>query len=133
MIYTAPCVMLLMRAASITWASGRGLGAGIESFLGPVKWHRADRRMPFGAQKPQAFKKNIRLVTLSLLGEGDLRESREVLNGEEENTGMNYAGPKEREGGCCEGLGHNGQEGVVHAWVMERRWGIYMYREKGEY
>ncbi len=23
----------------------------IESFLGPVKWHRADRRVPFGAQK----------------------------------------------------------------------------------
>ncbi len=28
MIYTALCVMLLMRAASITWASGRGLGLG---------------------------------------------------------------------------------------------------------
>ncbi len=26
MIYTASCVMLLMRAASITWASGMGLG-----------------------------------------------------------------------------------------------------------
>jgi hypothetical protein len=26
MIYTSLCVMLLMRAASITWASGRGLG-----------------------------------------------------------------------------------------------------------
>jgi hypothetical protein len=25
-IYTAPFVMLLMRAASITWANGRGLG-----------------------------------------------------------------------------------------------------------
>ncbi len=51
MIYTAPCVMLLMRAATITWASGRGLGPGNRAFLGPVKWHRADRRVPFGAQK----------------------------------------------------------------------------------
>ena len=28
MIYTALCIMLLMRAASITWASGKGLGPG---------------------------------------------------------------------------------------------------------
>jgi hypothetical protein len=27
-IYTALCVMLVMRAASITWANGRGLGPG---------------------------------------------------------------------------------------------------------
>jgi hypothetical protein len=26
-----------------------------KSFLGPVKWHRADRRVPFGAQKNQDF------------------------------------------------------------------------------
>jgi hypothetical protein len=39
MIYTAPCVMLLMRAASIMRASGRGMGPGFETFLGPVKWH----------------------------------------------------------------------------------------------
>ncbi len=48
MIYTAPCVMLLMRPASITRASGRGLGPGNRDFLGPVKRHRADRRVPFG-------------------------------------------------------------------------------------
>jgi hypothetical protein len=30
-----------------TLASGRGLG--------PVKWHRADRRVPFGAQKTRTF------------------------------------------------------------------------------
>jgi hypothetical protein len=41
MIYTAPYVMLLMRAASITRARGRGLGPG-ETFLSPVKWHRAN-------------------------------------------------------------------------------------------
>ncbi len=28
----------------------------IESFLGPVKWHRADRRVPFGAQKTPVHK-----------------------------------------------------------------------------
>jgi hypothetical protein len=28
MINTARCIMLLMRAASITWASGKGLGPG---------------------------------------------------------------------------------------------------------
>jgi hypothetical protein len=35
MIYTTPCIMLLMRAASITWASGRGLGPGNLEFFGP--------------------------------------------------------------------------------------------------
>ncbi len=35
----------------ITWASGKGLGPGNGKFLGPVKWHRAVRRVPFGAQK----------------------------------------------------------------------------------
>ena len=37
--YTAPCVMLLMRAASITWASERGLGLGNFEFglLNPIK------------------------------------------------------------------------------------------------
>jgi hypothetical protein len=32
---------------SITRASGRGLGPGIREFLGPLKWHRVDRRVPF--------------------------------------------------------------------------------------
>ncbi len=32
----------------ITRASGRGLGPGNWEFLGPVKWHRADRRVPLG-------------------------------------------------------------------------------------
>ncbi len=34
-IYTSLCVMLLMQAASITWASGRGLGPGNLEFFGP--------------------------------------------------------------------------------------------------
>ncbi len=36
-IYTAPSVMLLIRAASITRASGRGLGPGNLDFFGPCE------------------------------------------------------------------------------------------------
>ncbi len=43
---TAPYVMLLMRASTL-----RGHVGGGEPFLGPVKWHRAVRRVPRGAQK----------------------------------------------------------------------------------
>ncbi len=39
----------------ITWGSGRGLGPGIPKFLGPVKWERADRRVPLRAQKTREF------------------------------------------------------------------------------
>jgi hypothetical protein len=35
---------------------GGGSALEIESFLGPVKWRRAKRRVPFGAQKLEAFK-----------------------------------------------------------------------------
>jgi hypothetical protein len=35
MIYTAPCILLLMGAASITRASGKGLGPGNLEFFGP--------------------------------------------------------------------------------------------------
>jgi hypothetical protein len=35
------------------WEGGWALD--IESFLGPVKWHRADGRVPFGAQKTRDF------------------------------------------------------------------------------
>ncbi len=38
--------MVLRRVASITRASGRGLGPGSQDFFGPVKWHKADRRVP---------------------------------------------------------------------------------------
>jgi hypothetical protein len=37
MTYTSLCVMLLMRAASITRASGRGLGPGNRDFFGPCE------------------------------------------------------------------------------------------------
>jgi hypothetical protein len=45
MIYTAPWVMFWMRAYPI-WG-----GWEIESFLGPMKWQQADRRVPVGSQK----------------------------------------------------------------------------------
>ncbi len=40
MIYTAPCVMFLMRAETLCGQVGGGLALEMESFLGPVKWHR---------------------------------------------------------------------------------------------
>jgi hypothetical protein len=48
----SPVHYVLAACISITRASG-GLGWAleIESFMGPVKWHRAYRRVPFGAQK----------------------------------------------------------------------------------
>jgi hypothetical protein len=47
MIYTAPCVMFLMRADALRGQVGGGWALEIVSFLGPVKCHRADRRVPF--------------------------------------------------------------------------------------
>jgi hypothetical protein len=50
MIYTAPCIMLWMRAYPLRGEVGGGWALEFSGFLGPVKWHRADRRVPFGAQ-----------------------------------------------------------------------------------
>jgi hypothetical protein len=43
----------------IAWASGMGLGPGNGEFLGPVKWHRADRRVPFEAQNSHSQSSSI--------------------------------------------------------------------------
>jgi hypothetical protein len=43
--------MFLMRADTLRGQVGGSWALEIESFLGPVKWHRADRRVPFEAQK----------------------------------------------------------------------------------
>jgi hypothetical protein len=51
MIYTAPCIMFWMRAYPLRGQVGEGWALELENFLGPVKWHRDDRRVPFGAQK----------------------------------------------------------------------------------
>ncbi len=45
MIYTAPCIMFWMRAYPLLGYVGGGWALEFESFLGPVKWHRADRRV----------------------------------------------------------------------------------------
>jgi hypothetical protein len=42
--------MFWMRAYPLLGQVGGGWAPEFESFLGPVKWHRADRRVPFGAQ-----------------------------------------------------------------------------------
>jgi hypothetical protein len=49
--YTALCIMFWMRAYPLLGQMGRGWALEIESFLDPVKWHQADRQVPFGAQK----------------------------------------------------------------------------------
>jgi hypothetical protein len=55
----------------ITWASGRGLGPGNGEFFGPCeKWHRANRRVPFGLSykekksKKPPFRKKLKKTEL---------------------------------------------------------------------
>jgi hypothetical protein len=45
MIYTAPCIIFWMRAYPFRGEVGWGWAPEFKSFLGPVKWHRADRRV----------------------------------------------------------------------------------------
>jgi hypothetical protein len=42
--------MFWMRAYTLRGEVGGGWVLKFSSFLGPVKWERADRRVPFGAQ-----------------------------------------------------------------------------------
>jgi hypothetical protein len=49
MIDSAPYTLLLMQANPLRGQVGGGWALEIETFLGPVKWHRAVRRVPFGA------------------------------------------------------------------------------------
>jgi hypothetical protein len=41
----------------------RGGGPGIREFFGPVKWHRADWRVPLGAQKTRVMHASKTLCT----------------------------------------------------------------------
>jgi hypothetical protein len=50
-IYPASCVMFLLRANALRGQVGGGWALEIEISLGPLKWHRAFRRVPFEAQK----------------------------------------------------------------------------------
>jgi hypothetical protein len=43
--------MFLMRADTLRRQMGGGSGPRNREFFGPVKWHRADRRVPFGPLK----------------------------------------------------------------------------------
>ncbi len=49
MIYTAQCVMFLMRADTLRVEVVGGLALEISSFVGPCEMARADRRVPLGA------------------------------------------------------------------------------------
>jgi hypothetical protein len=52
MIYTVPYVMFLMRENPLQGKVVGGWAQKIETFMGKtVKWQRAVRRLPFGAQK----------------------------------------------------------------------------------
>ncbi len=55
MIYTAPCIIFWMRAYPLQGQVEGGWALEFASFLGPVKWHRADWRVPFGAQKTREW------------------------------------------------------------------------------
>jgi hypothetical protein len=55
-IYTAPYIMFWMRAYPLRGEVGGGWVLEFESFLGLVIWERADRRVPFGAQKTLHFR-----------------------------------------------------------------------------
>ena len=48
MIYTAPFIMFWMRAYPLCGEVGGGRALEFLSFLGPVKWERADRQVQFG-------------------------------------------------------------------------------------
>ncbi len=51
MIYTAPCVMFLMRADTLRGDVGEGLALEIESFLAPLKWHEPIGECHLGPKK----------------------------------------------------------------------------------
>jgi hypothetical protein len=48
-IYTRPCIMFWRRGYTLRGEVGGGWALEFPSFLGPVKWHRADRRVPFAS------------------------------------------------------------------------------------
>jgi hypothetical protein len=79
MNYTAPCIMFWMCAYPLRGEVGGGWALEFPSFLGPVKWERADRRVPFGAQKTREFQllyQNlwIFLLCVSFCSSKDLRQ-----------------------------------------------------------
>ncbi len=63
MVSTAPYV-LLMRANTLRGQVRGGWALEIETFLVPVKWHRAVRREPFGTQKVEISRAQPTFVLL---------------------------------------------------------------------
>jgi hypothetical protein len=55
-IYTTPFEMVFMREGPLRGQVRGNRALEIETFLGPVKWHRAVRRVPFRAQKSRITK-----------------------------------------------------------------------------
>jgi hypothetical protein len=51
-----------MRAYPLRGEVGGGWALEFSSFLGPVKWHRADREVPFGAYPVHKYVKLCVLV-----------------------------------------------------------------------
>jgi hypothetical protein len=62
-------LMFWMRTYLLRGQVGGGWALDFNSFLGPVKWHRADRRVPFGAQKTYV-QEPTREVSGPILGGG---------------------------------------------------------------
>ncbi len=55
MIYTAQYVIVLMRADTLRGQVGGDWALEIDTFLSPIKWHQAIRRVPFWAQRTRNF------------------------------------------------------------------------------
>jgi hypothetical protein len=60
--------MFLMRADPLRGQVGEGWALEIESFLGPGKRHRADRRVPFGDVIGFLTSPPVRLSNITALG-----------------------------------------------------------------
>jgi hypothetical protein len=56
MILYGPVRNDFARADTLCGEVGGGWTLEIESFLGPVKWHRDDRRVPYVAQKTRSLR-----------------------------------------------------------------------------
>jgi hypothetical protein len=85
-------IMLLMQANPLRGQVGRSWALEIKTFLGPVKWHRAVRQVPFGAQKSRDFQGPTPLPLPQVM---DLPASQALIN--QMSTGsflyMSFQGP----------------------------------------
>jgi hypothetical protein len=57
--------MFWMGAYPLRGEVGGGWALEFKSFLGPVKWQRADRRVPFGAQKTRSPSHQIQYMYMT--------------------------------------------------------------------